>query len=256
MTSQPNLSLQLLSVGSGRPLVLLHALPVTKNLFDKVQPPIGCRLLLPDFPGFGGTDLLNADFSFSDLSHSLQTALKNAGCAGPIVLGGVSMGGYWAMEFLRLFPELVERVLFIATRANAETEDSRRKRLELAEKLSTMKIGELTRPNLLGKTTLREHPDIVEKLEREVTTVDPRSVAFAHRVIADRVDQTDTLKELTVPGLWMAGGEDPVVTLEEARSFAALSKHIRLVEFPTCGHLIPWEDPTGFQAQLDGFLRG
>jgi len=249
--------IQLHSRGEGRPIVLCHALPVSRRLFEDVQPPPGHRLLLVDFPGFGGTSVPERPLSFSALSLGLQNALVTLQIEEPVVIGGVSMGGYWTMEFLRLFPERVRGALFIATRANAETEESRQKRLALADSLDLVSAAgpKPSQAMLLSPTSVAENPTALKKFQEDVAQSDPKAIAQAHRAIAHRHDQSETLRALTVPALWMAGMEDPIVKVEDARTFAALSPKIEWVEFQKCGHLLPWEDPKRFQASLDRFVQ-
>jgi pimeloyl-ACP methyl ester carboxylesterase len=249
--------IQLHSRGEGRPIVLCHALPVSRHLFEDVQPPPGHRLLLVDFPGFGGTPVPEQPLSFSALSLGLQNALETLKIEEPVVIGGVSMGGYWTMEFLRLFPERVRGALFIATRANAETEESRQKRLALADSLDLISAAgpKPAQAMLLSPTSVAENPTALKKFQEDVAQSDPKAIAQAHRAIAYRHDQSETLRALTVPALWMAGMEDPIIKVEDARGFAALNPKIEWVEFPKCGHLLPWEDPERFQASLDRFVQ-
>jgi pimeloyl-ACP methyl ester carboxylesterase len=193
--------------------------------------------------------------TFSDLASGLKKTLEEMGITFPITLGGVSMGGYWTMEFLRLFPELVKRVLFIGTRANAETEASRKTRLEMAARMEIMGPDpNAPKPKLLGVTSLAERQNVVQKFNRALRQASPKAVARAHRVIANRRDQSDTLKALKVPAVWMAGTEDLLVKPEEAKQFAALNPKIEWIEFEKSGHLIPWEEPKGFQERLDRFV--
>ena len=243
------------TIGEGQPIVLLHALPLSKALFDEVQPPPDSQLILADFPGFGDSPMVEGEFSFTQLAFGLRKALERQHCSEPITLGGVSMGGYWTMEFLRLFPDHVKRILFIATRANADNDSARQIRLELADRLE--KYGpdpSAPKPQLLGATTLDEKPDVVQKFQEAIRIANSKAIAKAHRAIATRRDQTNTLRALRIPALWMAGMEDLVVSPEEAKRFASLSPKIEWFPFEESGHLIPWEEPSVFQEQLNQFV--
>jgi pimeloyl-ACP methyl ester carboxylesterase len=87
--------------GVGKPLVLLHAFPLSRKLWSQLEPPDGFQLVLPDFPGFGSSPLAPSGLTMMETAQSLQKHLKEKGITGPIALGGISMGGYWALEFLR-----------------------------------------------------------------------------------------------------------------------------------------------------------
>jgi pimeloyl-ACP methyl ester carboxylesterase len=242
--------------GSGQPVVLLHALPLSKTLFDEVQPPPNSQLILADFPGFGESPMMEGEFSFTQLAFGLRKALEGLHCSESITLGGVSMGGYWTMEFLRLFPEHVKRALFIATRANADNDISRQIRLELADSLENSGPDpKAPKPQLLGVTTLDEKPNVIQKFHEALRIANPIAIAKAHRAIAIRRDQTDTLRTLRIPALWMAGMEDLVVRPEEAKRFASLNPNIEWVPFEESGHLIPWEEPLVFQERLNRFVN-
>jgi pimeloyl-ACP methyl ester carboxylesterase len=199
---------------------------------------------------------IEEELSFKQLSFGLLKALEGLNCHEPITLGGVSMGGYWTMEFIKLFLNLVKRVLFIATRANEDSDSAQKVRFKLADQLEKTGLDpNAPQTQLLGKTTLTENPKVVQKFQDALRLADPKAIAHAHRVIAVRRDQTETLRDLRVPALWMAGLEDLVVRPEEARYFASLSSKIELVMFERSGHLIPWEEPLRFQEQLNRFVK-
>jgi pimeloyl-ACP methyl ester carboxylesterase len=52
-----------------------------------------------------------------------------------IVIGGLSMGGQIVMEFCRLYPERVRGILLAATSPKAETEEGKRNRAKMADRL-------------------------------------------------------------------------------------------------------------------------
>ena len=255
--SASNLKIQVQARGEGRPLVLLHAYPLSHILYDKLLPPPQTQLILPDFPGFGSTPWAEAGWTLEDFARSLQRALEDLGVRQKVVLGGVSMGGYGALEYVRLFPDQVEGLLLAGTKAGLDEETARFRRLEVADKVEREGTGFLLKVmpnNLLGATTIQGNPALLERVRDCVRLAPPRAVAGAQRAMAVRRDQSETLRVLRVPALWLAGAEDQFVSTDEARQNASLSSKIRLQVLDQVGHLVPWESPDQFQNLLNEFV--
>lgn len=244
-------------IGRGSPVVLLHAFPLSHKLFQAVQPPTGHSLILPDFPGFGSSPLTEPGLTLEVAAHALEKHLKELDLEGPVVLGGISMGGYWAMEFLRLYPARTTKILFISTRPGVDKPEGRQNRLNMAEKVIKDGTGYLVEamiPGLLGKTSLADKPEVKVTLGHWIRETDPKAVALAQRAMADRRDQADILPTLKVPTLIIAGREDNLIPFAESEAMAKTIPHSQLEIFDQVGHLVPLEDPSAFQKSLDRFV--
>jgi len=101
--------------GNGYPIVLLHAFPLSHEIWHEINLPEQYQLVLPDFPGFGLSPLPPSQISLSDAAQGLCKHLTEKGIDGPVTLGGISMGGYWALEFIRQYPEKVNALMLIST---------------------------------------------------------------------------------------------------------------------------------------------
>src|SRR3989442_5400180 len=65
------------------------------------------------------------------LASDIKDLVENLG-AENIVLGGISMGGYVAFAYRRLFPEDIQALILVDTKAEADTPQARLGRMELA----------------------------------------------------------------------------------------------------------------------------
>ena len=246
-----------IQVGSGKPLVLLHAFPLSCSIWKNLRPPTGCSLILPDFPGFGESPLAPKGLTLAEAAQGLENHLQQKGISGPIVLGGISMGGYWAMEYLRQFPQRVAKILFTSTRPGVDKPEGRQNRLNMADKVlqeGTEFLVKTMVPGLLGRTTLVEKPEVVDQVGQWIRATKPEAVALAQRAMADRRDQTDLLQGLKVPTLIVAGQEDTLISPTEAQAMAQAVSGSRLKVLERVGHLVPIEDPGGFQKIVNDFL--
>ena len=244
-------------IGFGKPVVLLHAFPLSHQLWMDLVPPRGFQLILPDFPGFGNSPLPVGGLSLAEAAQGLENHLIQKGIHEPVILGGISMGGYWAMEFIRQFPHHVDKVLFVSTRPGLDKPEARQNRLKMADRVEKEGVGFLAAamiPGLLGKTTLAHKPLAAERLTEWIQKTNPAAVALAQRAMADRRDQTELMAGLKAKTLVVAGLEDALIPSTEAETMAKAIAGSRLRLLEGVGHLVPLEDPNGFQKILQGFL--
>src|SRR5437868_4581343 len=116
-------------VGEGVPLLLLHAFPLSRRMW---QPQLAgltdsCRLLAPDLPGFGGSPPWPAAACrMEDMAAAAVARLDEAGVAAAVVCG-LSMGGYVALALYEIFRERVRGLVLADTRAAADDEAGRRR---------------------------------------------------------------------------------------------------------------------------------
>ncbi len=73
--------------------------------------------------------------------------------------------------------------------------------------------------------------------------------------MAERPDSFDTLRRLDRPVLVVAGEEDAVIPVEDARRMQEAVRDARLEIISGAGHLTPVEQPERFVAALRGFLE-
>lgn len=246
-----------LIVGSGKPLVLLHAFPLSHEIWKDIIPPFGYQLILPDFPGFGLSPIQDSDLSLPEAAQGLEKHLKEMGIDQSIVLGGISMGGYWALEFIRQFPHQIQKLLLISTRAGIDKPEGRQNRLNMAEKVLTEGTEYLVAamvPGLLGKTTLENKSPQIQTVRQWIRQTSPKGIALAQKTMASRRDQTDLLPTIQAETLIIAGKEDALIPYSEAQTMAQSLPNSQLQLIDQVGHLIPLEAPAEFQKRLNAFL--
>jgi pimeloyl-ACP methyl ester carboxylesterase len=250
--------------GEGLPVVLLHAFPLTSAIWSAQRTGLEerCHVITPDLRGFGGSPLVGdpsslAKPSLATAADDVLALLVRLGL-DQVVLGGLSMGGYVALEFLRRHPERVRALILANTKASADPEVGAANRERIAAAVQAAGSSELlldeVYPRLLGPTTLAERPEIAEMVRDMVRSAPPSAVAWAQRAMAARSDNIDALRAATVPGLVIHGEEDPLITVADAEAMAEALPKGRLVRMPKVGHLSAVEDPAAFNAAIATFL--
>lgn len=157
------------------------------------------------------------------------------------------MGGYVAMAFLRRHRDRVRGLALLATRGTADSARAAAERETFADLvLDDTRREEIigrTTPLLVGATTRARRPDTLAQVMTAATGAAPRSVAWAQRAIAARPDSTEVLRATDIPAVVVAGEEDELVSVDEARHLAQALPRGRLVTVDQAGHLLPLEAP-------------
>lgn len=237
------------------PVVFLHAFPLNADMWARQIAALpGRRTLAPHFPGFGGRDAGEAD-----LDAFARAVLADMDAAGVerAVLVGLSMGGYVAFRLHALAPERVAALVLADTRAGADDEAGRKRRADQAARARSEGIGwipDAMVPALLGETTRRERPEVVQQVRGLVAQANPEGVARALEAMSRRPDSTPSLGKIGVPTLVVVGEEDTLTPPGESRIIADGIPGARLLTLPGAGHLANLEAPAGFNQALLDFL--
>ena len=244
--------------GTGRPLVLLHAFPLSSAMWREQREILSarCRVVTPDQRGFGGSPLGDDEPSLTSAADDVLALLDRLEL-DRVVLGGLSMGGYVAMQLLRRAPERVSALLLADTKASADAPEAREVRLRTAETVEregTAQLAEQMLPALLGRTTLERRAEVAARVRGLVAAAPPAAVAWASRAMAARPDSFDVLRTVDVPALVVVGDEDALSPVDAAQAMVDALPHGRLAVVPEAGHLSAVEDPEAFGAVVTGFL--
>ena len=246
--------------GSGAPLILLHAFPLSSEMW---RPQIDAlssdlRIIAPDLPGFGNSPDFENDASIEHMANAVMALLQQLEITEKIILGGLSMGGYVALAFARLFPESLRALILCDTRAESDTEEgkaNRNKMIATAQSEGSAPIVEQMLPKLLGETTQKEHKDTVKTIHKIASQQSATAIANALRALRDRPDSLDLLPQITVPTLVIVGDEDSITPLAMAQTLADNIPNTQLKIAHQAGHLSNIEQPERFNRVVRKFCK-
>ncbi|MEV5543784.1 alpha/beta hydrolase [Saccharopolyspora shandongensis] len=261
--------------GAGTPLVLLHAFPVDARMWDPVRGRLDdqFRVIAPDQRGLGESALDGssapglaepsanrraAEQPSIDRAAADILALLDRLELPRVVLGGCSMGGYVAMALVRAAPQRVAGLLLVDTKAVADNDEQRANRLKVADRAEREGtkgwLAESSLPNLLGRTTHEQRPEVVSGVREMIDAQPADGVAWAQRAMAGRPDSTATLRSYDGPALVVVGEEDALTPPENARELADALPGGELVTLPRVGHLSSVETPDAFSDAVRSWI--
>lgn len=247
------------NAGAGRPLVLLHAFPLHHEMWrDQIREfSPDYQVIAPDARGFGETTQFESEPSLAIVAHDVNALLDKLNVTQPIILCGLSMGGYTALEFARQFPNRLAGLILCDTRADADGDEAKNARdemIEFAQHHDGEAVAAKMLPKLLGQTTRAHNLAVaarVHELARELTGHNAANILMALR---NRRDSTDLLSEIAVPTLVVGGAEDEISAPDVMAQMAARIHGARHETIRDAGHLSNLEAPESFNAVLREWL--
>ncbi len=245
--------------GSGMPLLLVHGFPLDHSMWD-AQIEALCdryRVIAPDLRGFGQSDVTEAAVTMEQLADDLAGLLDALEVGEPVVLCGLSMGGYVAWAFWRKHAARLRGLVLCDTRAAADSPEAAAGRRETAERVlreGPAVLADSLLPRLLAPQTLELRPEIADRLRGVILNGDRRGIAAASRGMAERPDATPLLPEIRCPTLLLVGAQDVISPVAEMRGLAEKIPGARLVCIDGAGHMAPVERPAETTALVRAFL--
>jgi 3-oxoadipate enol-lactonase len=245
-------------LGSGPPLVLLHPFPANHQLWMPAAEVLArqYRVVLPDLRGHGESGAGEGPATMAKHAGDVLRVCQDAGI-GPAVFAGISIGGYVLFEFWRQQRERVAALVLCDTRPQADTDDGRANRLKSAddvEQRGSEAFLESMIPKLIGETTRRNRPDLVEAAHKMMRKMKPQAIAAVLRGMAQRPDSVPTLATINVPTLVVVGDEDGLTPPADAELMHSQIAGSRLRRIPKAGHYAPFEQPEAVLEVMREFL--
>jgi 3-oxoadipate enol-lactonase len=241
------------------PIVLIHGFPYSKAMWEPQVKELSeeFRIITYDLRGHGESQATPGPYTMELLADDLK-GLLDALRLQQVVLGGFSMGGYVALAFYRKYPERVQKLLLLDTRAESDAEQAKQGREQLAqqvEKDGNKNLAETLPSRMLTQDTASKRPEIVAKARDMILTASTQGIAGSARGMALRRDQTDLLPKVSVPTLIVVGEQDAVTPPAAAEAMASKIPNAQLVRVPDASHLSNLEQPEDFNHAIHDFLH-
>jgi len=244
------------TVGSGVPLLCLHAFPFDGRMWRE-QHSLGdaARLIIPDLRGVGRSSVTEGPSTMELMAEDMFSLLDHLEIEHAVVMG-VSMGVYVAFAMYAANPGRFRGFIIADTRTEADNPQTVERRKKTVEGLLSQGTEILhDRVNdLFAETTRREHPALVEEMQAMVRGMNPRGLAEQTLGMALRPDRTGLLPSIQTPTLVLCGENDTVSPCDGMRQLAAHIPGARFVTIADAGHLSPLEHPAAFNARVREFL--
>jgi pimeloyl-ACP methyl ester carboxylesterase len=191
--------------------------------------------------------------SLADDVHALLAELK----ALPCVLGGLSMGGYVALAYVKKYPMDLRGLMLMDTRSEGDTPEGRQgreKMISLVRESGAKAVADQMMPKMLAKDTAERMPAVAEKLRLIMEACPARTIEHALAAMRDRCDHTANLPSIAVPTLILVGDQDAITPPAVAQKMQASVPRSTLEVIAGAGHMSPMENPDAVNRVMLNFL--
>jgi 3-oxoadipate enol-lactonase len=249
--------------GRGPLVLLVHGFPLDHTMWNPQIEALAdhYRVLAPDLRGFGQSQLGRIDasrgVSMEQYADDLVALLDALRMSEPVVLVGLSMGGYIAWQFVRKHAQRLRALVQLDTRAVADNDEARAGRMKMAEHVAewgAARVAEMMGPKLFRQEAFAKQPEIIAATRRVVEATNPTAIAAAQRGMATRPDVTDMLRKIQVPTLVIVGDQDAISPPPEMKTVADAIPGAEYVVIADSGHMTTLENPQAVNGALLQFL--
>lgn len=243
----------------GPTLVLLHGFPVDHRMFDSMAEHISARVrvLGIDLPGLGESRGILPPTASMEVSAELVMNSFTPEQGSPVVIAGLSMGGYVAQAIAARYGQEIAGLILLDTRMNADTQGARENRLKIAQQAfesGTSEVVAAMALTTLAASTRQERPEIVEYMQGLIEDQTGGGVSWSQRAMATRPDRSEVIAGLHQEVLVIVGTHDEISPPEVMTQIAHTAQHGLVEIIPDAGHMTPVEQPVAVAQHINTYL--
>lgn len=251
-----NTSISYTDQGKGTAVVLLHGFLENKKMWDAFIPEWSkkFRIITIDLLGHGETGCMGYVHSMennADVVHEVLADLR----LRKAILVGHSMGGYVALAFAELYPDVVKGLVLLnsTSRADSEERKTNRDRAIKAVKQSFQNFISLSISNLFSEENRERLSESIENVKKEALKTPLQGIVASLEGMKIRIDREVLLHLTPYPKLLVLGKKDPVLNYEETKEQIE-DTQVQLLSFPD-GHMSHIENQKALQRELIQFFK-
>ena len=241
--------------GRGKPVVLLHGLPLDGNVWNDIAKELqnNFLLIIPYLPGSGKSEMLQGEnISIENYAEAVKAILEEEGILLCTMIGH-SMGGYITLAFAKKYPELLSGFGLFHSSAFTDSEEKKQTRLKAIEFIKANGAFAFLKtliPNLFAD---KNHP-YIKKLVEESKNFNAETLIQYYHAMINRPDRTEILK-ISKPVLFIIGEKDTTIPLQISlqQCHLPLISHVHILQ--DAAHMGMIEDAEKCSNILLSFLQ-
>jgi 3-oxoadipate enol-lactonase len=242
------------------PVVFLHAFPLNSRMWKpqiKFLEKHQIKYIAEDYPGFGKTPIIKNHMDILDYGEYIYEIVRDNAIEQAIFIG-LSLGGYVAFSLLREHPEIFKGLLLANTRAAADNEEIRKKRLQIVQDLQINRnLSSIIETHLrlfFTKQTRQKKLELISDVMEIMKESNVEGVIQAQQAMAARPDSLQLLEEINFPVSIVSSEMDSLINPQETLQMARIIPEAHLEFIQKAAHLSNYEAPQEFNRVMSDLI--
>jgi 3-oxoadipate enol-lactonase len=248
-----------IQLGEGPDLLLLHTLLAERSVFDRVLPDLAARhrLTIPNLPGYGATlPLADPAPSVRDYADRIAGIIDAADLPEDTAVLGNGAGGFMSVALAIHHGNRLGK-LILADTGPGFPEAAKKPLRILADKVEAEGMESVLDAAMLRmfpEPFIAANPDVIAERKAALATCVPAAFAATARALAN-VEMADEIGAITNETLVMIGLDDATTPPDLSYALHQGIPGAKLVEIPDCGHCPQIQARDTFVSSVLGFLN-
>ena len=242
--------------GKGKALVFLHGFGEDSSIWDEFAQVFSKnKIIRIDLPGFGKSEPVeNVSIEYmADGVKAVLNELKIKSC----ILIGHSMGGYVSLAFAKKYESLLKGLGLFHSHPFADTKEkssNRKKSIQFLQKNGHIHFVKPLIPKFFAPSFRSSNGFLIDQMIHRASQYTTEGFIYGTKAMLNRVDQSEVLKNISCPVLFIVGKKDELVPLEYSLEQTALPQVASIQILEDVGHAGMFEAKKATRKQLKNFI--
>ena len=246
--------------GNGVPILFIHGFPLSRKIWSPQIKDLSniATIISVDLRGHGDLFPFTGPYTMDLLADDCKKLLEYLDIFSPIVICGLSMGGYVIMAMYRKYPDFFRGMILTSTRPEPDSPEGKKNRdvsIRNAQANGIRIIADDMLPKLLSPYTLANNPNLSKRIHKIMMNTSDQGLVGSLQGIRDRPDSVPLLHQIKCPVLIVHGTDDKIIPMKDAEIMEKMIPNSHLVKINNAGHLPNLEQPDKYNLAVREFLN-
>lgn len=256
LLSYKNTNISYTDTGKGTAIVMLHGFLENKTMWDAYVAEFSkkYRVIAIDLLGHGQTGCMGYIHTMEDMADAVHAILSELHVRR-VILVGHSMGGYVALAFAELYPDMVKGMVLQNSTARADSDERKtnRDRAIKAVKRDYTSFVRLAIANLFSEENRERCAEAIAHLRTEALKTPLQGIVAALEGMKVRKDREVILHFAPYPIMLVLGEKDQSLIYAE-HADQTEGTNVKTVTYPD-GHMSHIENHEPLKKELASFFK-
>jgi len=246
--------------GEGDPVILLHGYLETSEIWSGFGKKLAAkyRVISVDLPGHGLSKLYDESQTMEFMAGAVKGLLDSLNIRKAIIVGH-SMGGYVALAFLELFPELLKGYCLFHSHPFADSPEvfgKREKDIKIIRSGKKYLIYPANIPTMFATDNFNKFREAIQRSKDIASAIRDECLTAVLTGMMLRPSRQSVMEKGKVPCLWILGKKDIYISFKELPPKVKLPGNAKLVFLENSGHMGFVEEEDLSVKILSDFIEG